>query len=224
MSKISVIHYLNKKLKSKILDGIEYYPVYIRVNYKSKNFRFRSVILPNCKDDNDLNRYKNLTDLESEIINYYINLEIKNDIKSTDLSFSLYLLAYRFSVSFIEENIQILDRLYKEVNNYLEENTIFNFSQIFILRGGRQPSDISNSLFLMELDTSFIKDEELKETIELFKILKKLDSLKDFYFCPFNYKMNENYQKVVKNKFNDKKLLEYLNTYTDTMFRHLQEV
>ena len=71
MGKITVSHYLNKRLKPRTINGLDIYPVYIRVTYGRKNHKIKSVWIVHELSDfefsNDL-KISKLKDYESKLI------------------------------------------------------------------------------------------------------------------------------------------------------------
>lgn len=70
MAKITIKHYLNTNLKSKIENGIEVFPVYVQVIYNRSVLKFKS--------DNAFFEYLNQDLLDSEAVKLFLSSEIKN--------------------------------------------------------------------------------------------------------------------------------------------------
>ncbi|MBD0402924.1 hypothetical protein [Flammeovirga sp. EKP202] len=90
MGKITVKHYLNKKLKSRLLNNVEHYPLYIQVVYNRKSLRFKSSIAYNdgFLNDNDLNMepLKSFIKIERDNIEKVVKVLSDNDVDIVDAS------------------------------------------------------------------------------------------------------------------------------------------
>lgn len=63
--KVSVVHFLNKKVKAKLIDDIPSYPLYFRLNYNRTNTTIKSIILG----------YFNENSLKEDVTKALINIE-----------------------------------------------------------------------------------------------------------------------------------------------------
>ncbi len=63
--KVSVVHFLNKKVKAKLIDDIPSYPLYFRLNYNRTNTTIKSIILG----------YFNENSVKEDTIKVLINIE-----------------------------------------------------------------------------------------------------------------------------------------------------
>lgn len=65
--KVSVVHFLNKKVKSKLIKGVPSYPLYFRLNYNRTNTTIKSIILG----------YFNENNLKEKVIGILIKIEAR---------------------------------------------------------------------------------------------------------------------------------------------------
>ena len=82
MGKITVKHYLNKRLRASFFNNALEYPVYVRVSYGRKNERIKSdwIVHPCSEYDFENNEHIiKLKEYESEIINDIIEMSGDND-------------------------------------------------------------------------------------------------------------------------------------------------
>ncbi len=159
MSKVSVNYYLNKNLKPTIENGIEYYPLYIRVVYKRKLSRIRSIYIPQKVSEIQLSSNSDIISgckQETDLINSffrYIESKIQGfDLKTAKTSFPNWIELYNafdfltlLSKSFYittEEKKEIRLSIIKKLSNQtkVKEYNIANLiteTDVFQLLKGR---------------------------------------------------------------------------------------
>ncbi len=72
-SKITVKHFLNTNLKPYVINGTNYFSIYMLVIANRKNTKIKSIVFNELYTDNDFNEIINLTDKDDEIL---LNKEI----------------------------------------------------------------------------------------------------------------------------------------------------
>lgn len=210
-SKITIQHYLNDKLKADRFSEKKIYPVYVRVSFLRKNFRFRSVLLRDYYSDLDFDIIKNkkIMEYEKEIITFAIREN--EDIE--DLSSYLYFLKYDVihilklyilsKDSFSNSNFYEL--LTDEIKKFIVEKTKINIDALSCFV--KIDRDIDNSFFTL-FDESIIKNEDLKKAVLFIKLLlefAKTEYINNSLNCyEWKYKTGKiNFLKFLENKNND---------------------
>ena len=73
MIKIKTKYYLNKRLKPKIIDYQEHYPVYYRFNLEGSNHQIKSQLIDYLKDESELSNFEKEIEKEALYLNTLIN-------------------------------------------------------------------------------------------------------------------------------------------------------
>lgn len=175
MSKITVKHYLNNKLKPEIEDKKEKYPVYVRVTHERKNLRFRSVICPNYYTEKEVlsSSTIKLLDYETEIINFIITKNLKNENESLVDVLELLNSQIKYFTDMIIYDRNIKDNLVKFISKKTKLdneilNDIINVSYIDTVK------------VIKQLDTEIFENPVEKNKIIFYKgLIKYFESLEN---------------------------------------------
>lgn len=181
MGKITIKHYLNKKLNSTLENGIQTHPVYVRVIYNRKNNNFRSEIITKpLLNEFDFEKNKQVLQeiqYETELINAVIqygeetqkeSFSIGNRVCDLLQSFNISI-AHDFFGSMIEKEQKT--EIKEEIIKYLSEKT-----EIM--------KDAINELIAYDICE---KDTIIKELIRLNIIPQKQKQLYEYMFCLVDY-------------------------------------
>ena len=142
MGKITISHYLNKKLAPKIIEGEKLYPVYVRAGFLRNNTKFRTKNF-SFLSDKDFNNKKiiNALQVEKETLEYVITNLIKQG--KADLITAKYLKLHSLNLNdngkkqiasdykeieeLLDKKKQIVNRLeYLKMRIEINENTILS--------------------------------------------------------------------------------------------------
>lgn len=174
-NKITVTHYLNKKLKSEIIDEIEKFPLYIRVSANRSNKRMRSILLFGYYSEIDLLEKQNkyLIDRETKFIRFIIENESQN------VNFDDLILCYWQSVeSAVVRSIfnvgkgkRFRNLLNDEILKYIKSKTNLSLSVLenIINISDDLGMEVSPAL-LREIDIDIIQNIDLKNRIKFYKL------------------------------------------------------
>jgi hypothetical protein len=170
---IIVRHYLNKRLKPLIVNGIEKFPVYVRVTYARKNHKINSIWLNHKLSDfefvNDT-KVQTSKSYEAELIKDIIS----NGLKLDDLSISSRILFTQEYVSkcFFDWTLEIKE-IKERLIKYISEKT--NLS-IEIFERYVRLTDLYPENWI-ELASKEIFNSSVKNRIIYFATLLKFESL-----------------------------------------------
>ncbi len=181
MGKITIKHYLNKKLNPILENGIPTHPVYVRVIYKRRNNNFRSEIITKPflneldfeQKEQVLQEIQYETDLINAVIKYgeetqKDSFSIGNRICDLLQSFNISI-AHDFFGSMIEKELKT--EIKEEIIKYLSEKTEIRKNAI-------------NELIAYDICE---KDTIIKELIRLNIIPQKQKQLYEYLFCLGDY-------------------------------------
>jgi hypothetical protein len=215
-SKITVKHYLNDKLKANGFTERKKFPIYVRVSFLRKNFRFRSTFLKWYYSDIDFEDIDNLKAMqyETEIINFIVT---KNeDIQ--DLSDYLYLLKYdiihivkqNILTGRVFENLNFYEKITIEINNLISSKTKINIDAISYI--SKIDNEINNNFFTL-IDENLLTNSDLKRYISFTKSLLNFqnETSKNHYFNCYEWKYNKGKLKFIEySKENNQDFLEFI--------------
>lgn len=181
---LPIKYYLNKRLKPKIIDFKEHYPVYFRFNSGGTNHQIKSQLVGYLNDENGLNDCKSEIKRESSYINTlfdfyegrysFINFEYHSKLLNTNLyqlfnSYYLSICDAEFTESYEIELRYEFSSVYKEeLQNFLSLTT--GLPSIFFCKV------IDDKLINLnvKLPTNFVKNERLLIDIEIHNILLQI--------------------------------------------------
>ncbi len=194
---LPIKYYLNKRLKPKIIDFKEHYPVYFRFNSGGTNHQIKSQLIGYLNDENELNNCQSEIKRESSYINTLFDFYegrysfINFEKDSSFLNMNLYQLFNSYYLSIGEgeftESYEI--GLGYEFSNYYKEEL-----QNFLSLTTRLPSIFFSKVIddqlvnlNVKLPTNFVKNERLLVDIEIHNILlqicnEKSITLYDWFF------------------------------------------
>lgn len=215
MNDIKIKHYLNKKLKPKINNGVNHYCVYFRFNLEGKNHRIPSFFVTDyLASDKELNSYS----LEMKEEEYFINLLYKS---KDDYEFKSYFFDIQQIALSIKDILQDImktadgsnihsDFLYS-LSSYMEDykkDFIESISEKY-----KYSLEFVESFFriapLGEHDfypTNFIKNQEVKDFFEAYnkimefseeRLIHEYDWVKRNQSEVFKAKFGEKYYKII---------------------------
>lgn len=177
MKEIKIKHYLNKRLKPEIENGIKHYPVYFRFNLDGKNHRIPSFFIKDyLASEEELN---SLT-LEMQEEEYFINLLYRSDNNYEFKFYHMDVQQIALSLKDILQNYMMTgdgndihpDYLYS-LSSYMEDYK--NSFIEFIAKSHNYSIEFTKSFFRMfpsdEHDfypVDFIKNPETKEFFEAY--------------------------------------------------------
>lgn len=194
---LPIKYYLNKRLKPKIIDFKEHYPVYFRFNFGGTNHQIKSQLIGYLNNENELNNCKSEIERESSYINTlfdfyerrysFINFEKDSSLLNMNLYqlFNSYYLSVgegELTESYeVESRYEFSSYYKKELQNFLSLTT--KLPSIFFSKV------IDNQLINLnvKLPTNFVKSERLLVDIEIHNILlqicnKNSITLYDWFF------------------------------------------
>jgi len=180
-SKITVKHFLNKRLKPKLIDNKEKYPLYVQIIFQTKTTQIKSQAFKDIGIETSF-----LTDLELNANDYFLikereNIEsiiLKFEQKSKEINFSVFSEIYKKYTVLMSELIEkylynlflkeakekknslpfvFINSSYETVYNTLislNSEIDYNFSELY-----------RNSKLAYEIFTSYIKDNKLCESV-----------------------------------------------------------
>lgn len=230
MLNIIVKHYLNKRLKPLNINGLEKYPVYIRVTYARKNHKINSTWivhkLSEYEFENDL-KIQQIKEYESDLIKDI--LTNGKDIDNVNLRSRLLYTQQQVSECFFEWTLGIQD-IKQELINYMSNNTGLSkeiFEKYVRLADLYYP-------YWLELANKKIFDEQTEKRLIYFALLLKFESLyypnNSFDFAPGEICNYYEWGKLnIKKKFlsfvKNENLLpnEEINNITEVFDNHLIE-
>lgn len=198
-SKITVKHYLNDRLKPEIENGVEKYPIYVRVTHERKNLRFKSVVCDKYYTKLDILETEiiDLFDYETEIINFIINQNLKNENINLVSILEFLNTDIKYCTEFLYYSNKIKPNLIKFIN--LKTGINLNTLEKFINVSSFEIIEIIKGL---EFDI-FNNESEKKELLFykiLFEFLEKSKRKLNIY--DWKYKnINENFILYIKSKF-----------------------
>lgn len=181
---LPIKYYLNKRLKPKMIDFKEHYPVYFRFNSGGTNHQIKSQLISYLNDENELNNCKSEIKRESSYLNVlfdfyegrysFINFENHSKLLNTNLYqlFNSYYLSIgdaEFTESYEFELGYEFSSAYKEeLQNFLSLTT--GLPSIFFSKV------IDDKLINLnvKLPTHFVKNERLLVDIEIHNILLQI--------------------------------------------------
>lgn len=194
---LPIKYYLNKRLKPKIIDFKEHYPVYFRFNFGGTNHQIKSQLIGYLNNENELNNCKSEIERESSYINTlfdfyerrysFINFEKDSSLLNMNLYqlFNSYYLSVgegELTESYeVESRYEFSSYYKKELQNFLSLTT--KLPSIFF-------SKVINDQLInlnVKLPTNFVKSERLLVDIEIHNILlqicnKNSITLYDWFF------------------------------------------
>ncbi|QXP68955.1 hypothetical protein H0I29_09880 [Polaribacter sp. R2A056_3_33] len=187
-------HYLNKRLKPKMVGSVKTYPVYIRFTIGTSNHRIKSVILENLEDEKQLLEHKKEIDLEKNVINYlytrfhnysfsHFNSDAFYLCSPIQVIISLYI--YTYADEFEDVALTVYE---KELFAHLLSKT--NFPKPFLSKM------IENIDFNTRVPSDFIKDKKLKLIVDSFNSSIIFNENESDIFCIYNWKHTD-----IKDKF-----------------------
>ncbi len=181
---LPIKYYLNKRLKPKIIDFKEHYPVYFRFNYGGTNHQIKSQLIGYLNDEKELNDCKSEIKRESSYINTlfdfyegrysFINFEKDSSL----LNMNLYQLfnSHYLSIGKGEFTESYEIGLGYEFSSYYKEEL-----QNFLSLTTRLPSIFFSKVIddqlinlNIKLPTNFVKNERLLFDIEIHNILLQI--------------------------------------------------
>jgi hypothetical protein len=178
-------HYLNKRLKPKMVGSVKTYPVYFRFTIGTSNHRIKSFLLKYLEDEEQLLKYKKEIDLEKEVINYLFT-RFHNYSFSNFNSDAFYLcspiqdmISLYISTYADEFEGEALTIYQKELYAHLLSKT--NFPELFLKKM------IDNIDFNSQVPSEFVKDEKLKLIIESFNSSILFNESESDIFCMYNW-------------------------------------
>lgn len=187
-------HYLNKRLKPKMIGSIKTYPVYIRFTIGTSNHRIKSFLLENLEDEKQLLEYEKEIGLEKDVINYlytrfhnysFSNFNSDAFYLCSPIQDMISLYISTFANEFEDEAIAVYQ---KELYAHLLIKT--NFPEPFLNKM------IDNIVFNSQVPSDFIKDKKLKLIIESFNSSIVFNENVTDIFCIYNWKHTN-----IKDKF-----------------------
>jgi len=178
-------HYLNKRLKPKMVDSVKTYPVYFRFTIGTSNHQIKSYLIGYLETDVELIDYEREMQLESKGLNYLYN-------KFQDYSFS----NYNCDAFYLFSPIQLIVSLYlstyvdefedeamtvykKELYTFLLSKT--NFPKPFLIEM------IEDTNFNSQIPTDFLKEGKLKFMIDTYNFTIIYNENKSILLCMFNW-------------------------------------
>ncbi|WP_165732200.1 hypothetical protein [Polaribacter sp. 20A6] len=189
-------HYLNRRLKPKMVGSVKTYPVYIRFTIGTSNHRVKSFLFDYLENEEQLLEYKNKIDLEKEVINYlytrFHNYSFSNfNSDAFYLCSPLNVIIDMYINMYSSDGLDVPSEYYKkELYNYLLTKT--NFPKLFL---NEMIHDINFNTYV---PSEFIKDESLKIVIESFNFCINFNENKPDLLCMYNW-LNTN----IKDEFRE---------------------
>lgn len=197
MVKIKTKYYLNKRLKPKIIDYQEHYPVYYRFNLEGSNHQIKSQLIDYLKDESELSNFEKEIEKEALYLNTlinnfkgnyrffnfvshfeFLNMDIYNLFNSFYLQWGT---SERINVEGDEIHYLFSHNYHDELANYLSSKT--NFCNVFFHKVLKDHLVNLN----IELPIYFLKNEKLKNEVEIHNSLLLLINegkinLHDYFF------------------------------------------
>jgi len=113
MGKITVKHYINKRILPEIIDNIEYYPIYVQVTIRRKSVQFKSNTSAKISE-NEFNKYQKGLDFSCSLADKFK----KSEIDGTGLFNKEYLIK---EPERIERAILHISKCFENSSSFLKE-------------------------------------------------------------------------------------------------------
>lgn len=176
MGKITVKHYLNKKLKPRVLDGDYYYRVYVRVTFSRQNQRFPSVWVEQVMTEDIFNNSQGAKDdmiYESKNILHLFEI-IGGEAKSINVGILLQNYLKRISDIFWECELGGKG-VGEEILAFIARKTGINKN---VFRPMVEEDLINKHCYWMELINKGVFNGALRKKIEVYGALLKYEASK----------------------------------------------
>lgn len=201
MSKITVKHYLNTKLKPEIDNNVKYYPLYLTITVKSKNIKRRSNIQDFVTENDFKNDFKRDSEIKGKveyeknlierIIRLFINDIDKKSVKNNLISF-FDSKGYNSKDNFINMLNAYIDfyshSIYGAISNFcndeIEKEVFAKLSTTFNLEGQSEAKDIFSYKSDPIHEVEFIYKNLSHKSIKCLVLRERLRS----YLAPCNIK------------------------------------
>lgn len=219
MSKITVKHYLNKKVKSKFIDNENNYPIYVMVLFNRKKTEFKSNI--GFAYDLELEIIKKLIAKERkliiDLIIFYVSNNIDNDFIISDLKE-----VYRTTSKNIVETINdMLSGMFlQQISNYvyLDNKTLpkeWNFAKL---------SKEKKRLFYLHKIIDFRQNAFLLEDgLKNLKLFKYIENIFTAQFREQYYSYSNFLNSKIYKKYNPKTLSEFNTIVENDYFNYVSQ-
>ncbi|MBC5839204.1 hypothetical protein [Flavobacterium muglaense] len=201
--KITVKHYINDKLKANGFSERKKYPIYVRVSFLRKNFRFRSTFLKwyYTESDFEITENKKVMDYETEIINFIV----EKDNSIDDLSQYLYLMKYDI-INVVKqdllskrlfEGLNFYEKIGVEINNLIHIKT--NINSVALWHVLKIDREVNNDFFAL-IDENLIDNEKVRRYLLFIKMILKFekDNYNDVYFNCYEWKYKKGKLKFIE--------------------------
>jgi hypothetical protein len=178
-------HYLNKRLKPKVVGSVKTYPVYFRFTIGNSNHQIKSYLIGNLKNADELTNYEREVNLESEVLNYLYNRF--QDYSFTNFNSDAFYLCSPIHVivdlylsTYVDEFEDEGFTVYKkELSSFLMSKT--NFPKHFLTKM------IDCVDFDSQIPTDFIKEKKLKLIIDTYNFTILYNEYNSTLLCMYNW-------------------------------------
>lgn len=214
--KVTIKHFLNKKLKAKEVDGVKYYSPYIRITYDRNNTIFYMdwlnffnldkvpMVLPNRYSEETFKKF--LT--EAPTVNYVSELDTKiNEI----IDFETKLLGEDFSISGFRDRLEfylspLVVFMYENVTEEIFKELKPNVSATNFLKIKRRYYELNSTIYpnnVWDSDNPTMPELEPYMNAKQKNILHVCNALSILWFIPqpltfFDWIINKEYEQVLK--------------------------